>query len=303
MASAATGTAIAAPPLTVTVERGRLRMFAKAIGERNPIYSDVDAARAAGHPDLLVPPTFLFGLELEQPDPFAWLADFGAELAQVLHAGQQFRYHTLVHAGDDLTVQSRIVESYERQGGALLFIERTTEVTRGTQPVATMQQTVAVRQPGAPAPRRPPREGRVDHRQRPVTGLVPGGGLPPLSPGRISRTVLALFAGGSGDHNPVHIDVDAAAAAGMADVFAHGMLSMAYLGRLLTAAVRQHRLVEFGVRFVAVTPVNVEPTCSGAVVGIEEHDGRGAARVELDVRLPDGTVTVTGHALLYVEDE
>ena len=46
---------------------------------------------------------------------------------------------------------------------------------------------------------------------------------------------LALFAGASGDHNPIHIDIDFARKAGMPDVFAHGMLSMAWLGRLLTA--------------------------------------------------------------------
>ena len=50
----------------------------------------------------------------------------------------------------------------------------------------------------------------------------------------ISRLTLALFAGASGDHNPIHVDLDFARAAGMDDVFAHGMLSMAYLGRMLT---------------------------------------------------------------------
>jgi acyl dehydratase len=56
----------------------------------------------------------------------------------------------------------------------------------------------------------------------------------------ISRATLALFAGASGDHNPIHIDLDVARSAGLDDVFAHGMLSMAYLGRLLTGWVPQH---------------------------------------------------------------
>ncbi len=59
-------------------------------------------------------------------------------------------------------------------------------------------------------------------------------GLPPLIVDQISRTTLALFAGASGDHNPIHIDLDVARSAGLDDVFAQGMLSMAYLGRLLT---------------------------------------------------------------------
>ncbi|MPY78402.1 MAG: hypothetical protein GEV04_07875, partial [Actinophytocola sp.] len=52
-------------PIEADIERGRLRFFAKAIGQKDPIYSDVDAARRAGHPDLPVPPTFFFSMELE----------------------------------------------------------------------------------------------------------------------------------------------------------------------------------------------------------------------------------------------
>ena len=51
--------------------------------------------------------------------------------------------------------------------------------------------------------------------------------LPPLDMPPINRTQLALFAGASGDHNPIHIDTDFARQAGMPDVFAHGMLGMA----------------------------------------------------------------------------
>lgn len=56
-------------PGVVTVERGRLALFARVTGQTDPVYTDVAAARAAGHPDLPVPPTFIFGLELEAPDP------------------------------------------------------------------------------------------------------------------------------------------------------------------------------------------------------------------------------------------
>ena len=58
--------------------------------------------------------------------------------------------------------------------------------------------------------------------------------IPALELAPISRYTLALYAGASGDHNPIHIDSDFAKSAGMPDVFAHGMLSMAYLGRMLT---------------------------------------------------------------------
>ncbi|MFI8792100.1 MaoC/PaaZ C-terminal domain-containing protein [Streptomyces sp. NPDC055105] len=111
---------------------------------------------------------------------------------------------------------------------------------------------------------------------------------------KITRTALALYAGASGDHNPVHIDTDACKAVGIPDVFAHGMLSMAYLGRLLTDWVPRERLRSYEVRFSAITPVNSIPVCKGEVTGVED----GLARLDLTVTLPDGTVTLRGSAVV-----
>lgn len=133
------------PPVTVTVERGRLRLFAKGTGQTDPLYVDVETARAQGHRDLPVPPTYLFGLELEQPDPFAWLRELGVDLNAVLHGSQSFSYDALAHAGDELTVQSTITDVYEKRGGALQLIERRSLITRAGLPVATLDQTVVIR--------------------------------------------------------------------------------------------------------------------------------------------------------------
>ncbi|MFC9386972.1 MaoC/PaaZ C-terminal domain-containing protein [Streptomyces venezuelae] len=114
---------------------------------------------------------------------------------------------------------------------------------------------------------------------------------------RITRTVLALYAGASGDHNPVHIDIDAAEAVGIPDVFAHGMLSMAYLGRLLTDWVPQERIASYEVRFTSITPVNSTPTCTGVVTRVED----GLAHLDLTVFLPDGTVTLQGSAAVITD--
>lgn len=114
---------------------------------------------------------------------------------------------------------------------------------------------------------------------------------------RITRTVLALYAGASGDHNPVHIDSDACQAVGIPDVFAHGMLSMAYLGRLLTDAVAQARIRSYEVRFSAITPVNAVPVCRATVARIDD----GVAHLDLVVSLPDGTVTLRGAAVVAAE--
>ncbi|MFF2503030.1 MaoC/PaaZ C-terminal domain-containing protein [Streptomyces sp. NPDC058067] len=126
-----------------------------------------------------------------------------------------------------------------------------------------------------------------------MTTLNPGDTLTLACP-KITRTSLALYAGASGDHNPVHIDLDACRAVGIPDVFAHGMLSMAYLGRLLTDWVPQQRLRSYEVRFSAITPVNSIPVCKGEVTRVED----GLARLDLTVTLPDGTVTLRGSAVV-----
>lgn len=121
-----------------------------------------------------------------------------------------------------------------------------------------------------------------------------GAELPALAITPISRATLALFAGASGDHNPIHIDIDAARSAGADDVFAQGMLSMAYLGRLLTDWIPQRRLLAWHVRFAAVTPVGAQPTCTGRITSITD----GQATLALEVILADGTVTLAGDALV-----
>ncbi|MGW8762901.1 MaoC/PaaZ C-terminal domain-containing protein [Streptomyces sp. NPDC055815] len=126
-----------------------------------------------------------------------------------------------------------------------------------------------------------------------MTTLNPGDSLTLAAP-KVTRTALALYAGASGDHNPVHIDIDACEAVGIPDVFAHGMLSMAYLGRLLTDWVPQDRIRSYGVRFSAITPVNTEPVCHGTVTTVED----GLAHLDLTVSLPDGTVTLQGSAVV-----
>ena len=94
----------------------------------------------------------------------------------------------------------------------------------------------------------------------------------------------------------MHIDIDVAKSAGLDDVFAHGMLSMAYLGRLLTDWVDSQAIRSYQVRFAAITPLHGKPTATGKVVSIEN----GLATLELTVTLDDGTVTLTGDATVAI---
>jgi acyl dehydratase len=128
-----------------------------------------------------------------------------------------------------------------------------------------------------------------------------GDAMPVLQLAPISRTTLALFAGASGDHNPIHIDIDFAQKAGMKDVFAHGMLSMAYLARALTEWVPQQRILSYGVRFAAITQLGDRVQCSGKVVEKLTHAGRPCARIELTAAKRSGEVTLAGEALVALD--
>ena len=88
-----------------------------------------------------------------------------------------------------------------------------------------------------------------------IDSLSVGDSIPDLVIEPITRSTLALYAGASGDHNPMHIDIDFAKQAGMDDVFAHGMLIMAYLGRSITNIISPSNLKSFSVRFCSITNV------------------------------------------------
>ena len=110
-----------------TVESGRLRLFAKAIGELDPIYLDEDAAQAAGHPALPAPPTFVFCLEMDRR-PHCWAEELGVDPARVLHSEQSFTYHAMIYAGNVLDFTSQIADIYQSGDGSLEFIVWVTSV-------------------------------------------------------------------------------------------------------------------------------------------------------------------------------
>ncbi len=125
-----------------------------------------------------------------------------------------------------------------------------------------------------------------------------GDTIPPLTLDPVNRTTLALFAGASNDHNAIHIDTDYARKAGSPDVFAHGMLSMAWLGRLLTEWVDQDQLREFGVRFTGITHLGHRISCTGRVTEKFEADGEKRVRLEIQTANQYGEVRILGDAVV-----
>ncbi len=125
-----------------------------------------------------------------------------------------------------------------------------------------------------------------------------GDELPALQMPPVDRTTLALFAGASGDHNQIHIDTDAARRAGMPDVFAQGMLGMAWLGRVVTGWAPQSRLRRFDARFQGITHLGNAIRCSGRVVERLEHEGETCVRIELQSANQFGQTKIVGEALV-----
>lgn len=115
-------------PFTVEVEKGRLRFFAKATGQTDPVYLEDAVAKAAGYPSLPVPPTFLFCLEMDGPKPAETRNLLSMDLGKILHGEQSFIYHAMAFSGDRLSYSAKIVDIYGKKNGALEFVVIQTKV-------------------------------------------------------------------------------------------------------------------------------------------------------------------------------
>ncbi len=133
-------------PFTAEFETERLRRFAEAIGETDPIYTDEDAARAVGYASLPAPPTFPYCLAMDAGQSFNILADMGVPLAKAVHGAQGFVYKKAICAGDVITGTQKVANIFEKKGGALVFIEAVIEmVNQAGDSVCDLHSTIVVR--------------------------------------------------------------------------------------------------------------------------------------------------------------
>lgn len=133
------------------VERDRLRAFAHAIGETDPVYLDPLAARRAGYTDMLAPPTFVFAAEMDSGVLDRLLADLDMPPERLLHGEQSFRFHQPVCAGDTVTVRSTITDIFDKKAGALSFVVRESKATNQHGAVVCELKMVLVRLNGGRA--------------------------------------------------------------------------------------------------------------------------------------------------------
>lgn len=117
----------------------------------------------------------------------------------------------------------------------------------------------------------------------------------------ITRHELALYCGASGDHNPIHVDIDFAKASGFPDVFTHGMFVMARLGMAVNAVFPTASIRAYGVRFASITQIGAEITCEGTVTAVETVDGERRARLELIARDQNNDVKLKGEAVVALD--
>jgi acyl dehydratase len=127
-----------------------------------------------------------------------------------------------------------------------------------------------------------------------------GDALTALASPAIDRDVLRLFADASGDHNPVHIDKHFAMNAGLPDVIAHGMLGMAWLGRMVTNSVPQAKVRSLSGRFLGITHLGSTLTCRGRVTELFQEAGEPRARLHIEAVDQTGDVKISGEAVVAV---
>ena len=132
------------PISEMLIDRSRLQFFAKATGETRTVYVDPAAARAAGYPDLPVPPTFLFAVELDSGATEALVADLQIPIAKLLHGEQSFTYHRAAYAGDTVRVRSAVTDIYDKKNGALEFVVKSSRVTNQREELVAELRTVLV---------------------------------------------------------------------------------------------------------------------------------------------------------------
>ena len=113
----------------------------------------------------------------------------------------------------------------------------------------------------------------------------------------LKRTQLVMYAGASGDYNPLHTDeVFAKEVAGYPTVFAHGMLTMGMTGKMLTNYVGDGRLTKYGVRFVSQVWPGDSLTAKAEVEAVREEGGQHLVDLKVTTVNQDGTAVLTGSA-------
>ncbi|MFC4001600.1 MaoC family dehydratase N-terminal domain-containing protein [Prauserella oleivorans] len=132
------------PEDTYEVSRAKIAEFADAIGDPNPLYRDIEAAKAAGYPDVIAPPTFLTIINLASINVIVSDPELGLDYSRMVHGDQRFVHHRPVHAGDRLQLTTHIDDIFVRAGNDFLGVHADITTVDG-EPVCTTHAQLVVR--------------------------------------------------------------------------------------------------------------------------------------------------------------
>jgi acyl dehydratase len=131
-------------PKIYAVGREKVREYANAVGETNPVHLDVEAARAAGYADVVAPPMFAVVYSAPAMAPAVLDPEVGINLAMMVHGGQEFVWGQPVVAGDEITTTASVKDISERDGKGFYVFE-TVSTNQDGDTVATGTWTNIVR--------------------------------------------------------------------------------------------------------------------------------------------------------------
>jgi acyl dehydratase len=316
------------------VEAGHIMMFARAIGDPNPLYHDAAYARASEFGGVIAPPTFTeAGLHYDETFAFRpkigvpWFGS-GREACSVpdqgsdgegtdMHAETHFVYHLPLRVGDVLHGTASRGRTWEKQGrrsGKLSFRENVIEFRNQDGLLLVSSTTVGVTterkvdQPSRPVarsgaedpkatwpksyPMRRPRANELKVGQRHAAVVVDN----------LRRGQIMQYAGAVGDFSPQHTDeVYNTQSQGYPSVFAHGMLNMGMLGRMLTDWLGDARLTRFGARFVSQSWPGDTLTAAATVTALREENHSPLVDVDLLYCNQNGEAVITGYATARID--
>jgi acyl dehydratase len=133
-------------PFTVTVERGKIKEFARAIGDLSPFYVDDAVGRASEWGDIIAPPTFAITFRDEHTDTNVILRDLGVDIGRILHGEQEFEHHRPIRPGETYLCRTRVTDIYEKSGrsGPMAFVVREMAVTDGENEIVCLVRSITV---------------------------------------------------------------------------------------------------------------------------------------------------------------
>ncbi len=131
-------------PVTYAVGREKIREYAAAVGETNPLHHDLEAARDAGHADLVAPPMFAVVYSSRAVVPGLFDPEVGIDFAMMVHGAQEFRWGPLVIAGDEITTTA-MVKDISQRGGMNFFVFESVSENERAETVCTGTWTNIVR--------------------------------------------------------------------------------------------------------------------------------------------------------------